>query len=207
MLGRVSSLWNLASAVLKDFPRDTSEKRALSHGDGGEKLVKGQPRFVCACACVYTSKWGHGSPMSWASFLPFSACYALLFSTQGQSLVRQTDGQTDRQTDGQHVCALMKNVDIWAAPGSSAVFNCHSLKMGSFLYGFEVYKGFLAYNFSTTFWIKRNISIYDDGDDCRRAERLWSIFYNRWTASRSKLCPRWGEQNVQISWSISTASW
>jgi len=32
-----------------------------------------------------TSKWGHGSPfimgLSWASFVPFSASYALSFST------------------------------------------------------------------------------------------------------------------------------
>ena len=28
-----------------------------------------------------TSKWGHGSPVSWASFLPILACYAIQFST------------------------------------------------------------------------------------------------------------------------------
>ena len=51
-----------------------------------------------------TSKWSHGSLVSWASFLPiFSFLYATLqFSTSGH--VR--DRRTDRQTDGQTTMAL-----------------------------------------------------------------------------------------------------
>ena len=41
--------------------------------------------------------------MSWASFLPFSA-YALLDLGSGRD--RQTDGQTDRQTDSGHCCIM-----------------------------------------------------------------------------------------------------
>jgi len=45
-----------------------------------------------------TSKRGHGSPASWAYFLPIFV-YVLPFSTYCQARDRQTDRETDRETD------------------------------------------------------------------------------------------------------------
>ena len=48
-----------------------------------------------------TSKWGHGSPVSWASLLPIFSllCPSVLDSGPG---TRQTNGQTDRQLLSMH---------------------------------------------------------------------------------------------------------
>jgi len=43
---------------------------------------------------LLTSRWRHGSPVSLATFLSISACYAFPFSTYGQARDRQTDRQT-----------------------------------------------------------------------------------------------------------------
>jgi len=41
-----------------------------------------------------TSKWGHGLPVSWASFLPIFSFLRLPYLTQGQTRDRQTDRET-----------------------------------------------------------------------------------------------------------------
>ena len=59
--------------------------------------------------CPFDSKWGHGSPVSWASLLPIFSFLRPPFRSRlrvRHGTDRQTDRQTDRYTDKGHHCII-----------------------------------------------------------------------------------------------------
>ena len=60
-----------------------------------------------------TSKWGHGSPVSWASFLPIFSLLCPSVLGLGSYTLHMKDRQTDRLTDRQTTAINAYAATLW----------------------------------------------------------------------------------------------